>query len=365
MHFPRSSARVAVTALWLLTRAALASAQGAAQPPPPRPAPSARAPSLLGRWLDLQQASLSIRYREVETSDDVVTSNHIQHQQALRFRVKLDSAARYTINVGALTGEGFWIAWNNSGIGTGERTGYFALKHLFFAGELLKGVEVQAGSMPLWRGEATEIIGYDNDGYILGVRASVRRPARLFFNEVTYTEANLDGAAPPFVFRRLDRIDDLNYRQFGVVKAIGRRTAVSFDVTSHAGVRTLRAGGRVRTPEWRVADSIRVEGYRRVNGANPASGFAVTADKALFKNKLALIGGFGSVDRHHTLNADRFFAGNRWFVGGNVPVSREWTVAGYITRAVHNDFRVPLGMRIDAVAQYNFVPALRRLNIIP
>jgi hypothetical protein len=358
MHVPIASARVAVTLLWLLTRAALASAQGAAPPPPPRP-------SLLGRWLDVQQASLAVRYREVETSDDVVTSNHIQYQEALRFRVKFDSAARYTVSVGAASGEGFWIAWDNTGIGTGEGSGYFALKHLFFTGGPVAGVEVQAGSMPLWRGESSEITTYDNDGYVLGFRGAVRMPKRLFFNEVTYTEANLDGAAPPYVFRRLDRIDDLNYRQFGVVKAIGRRTAVSFDVTSHAGVRTLRAGGRVRTPEWRVADGIRVEGYRRVNGANPASGFAVTADKVLFGNKLALSGGFASVDRFYTLNADRFFAGTRVFGVAVVPLSREWTAQFYATRAVHNDFRVPLGTRIDVALQYNFLPALRRLNLVP
>ena len=183
---------------------------------------------------------------------------------------------------------------------------------------------------------------------------------------MTYTEANLDGAAPPYVFRRLDRIDDLNYRQLGVVKAIGRQAAVSFDVMSHAGVRTLRAGGRVRTPEWRVADAIRVEGYRRVNGANPANGFAAAVDKALFKNRLALSGGYASVDRHYTrstpIASSRAIACSR---SRSVPLSREWTIQGYVTRAVHNDFRVPLGTRIDAVLQYNLVPTLRRLNLVP
>jgi hypothetical protein len=260
MRFPFVAARVAVTAAWLLTRAALPSAQGSAPPPPqPPPPPRAASPSLLGRWLDVQQASLNLRYREQENTEGVILNNAIQHQEQFRFRFKLDPAARYTVHFGAFTGANFGSGWNNTGLGTGDFAGSLVFKQLFAAAEPIAGVEVQAGSMYPWRGESTEVTAYDNDGYVTGVRASVRRPARLFFNEVTYTYANLDGAAPPNAFRRFDQFDDLNYQQIGVMKAIGKRAGSSFEFATHGGVESLRAALRMRTPELRVVDAILVE----------------------------------------------------------------------------------------------------------
>ena len=363
MRLPLAAARVAVTAAWLVTRAALASAQGGAPPPAP-PAPRAASPSLFGRWLDVQQASLNLRYRELETSEGVISNNQIQHQQQFRFRVKLDAAARYTVNFGAFTGAAFGSGWNNTGLGTGDATGFLAFKQLFVAAEPIAGVEVQAGSLYVWRGESTEITTYDNDGYVTGARVSVRRPARLFFNDVTYTHANLDGAAPPNAFRRFDRMDDPNYRQIGVMKTIGKRAGSSFEFTTHGGVRTLRAGARMRTPELRVVDAVVIELYNRTNGANPAGGFAVSADKALFKNALALNGGLSAIDRHYAPpNGDRFLTGNHLFTRATWTLSREWAVQGFVARTIHTHFTHAIGTRVDVIVQYNLLPSLRRLRV--
>jgi hypothetical protein len=381
MRLSSDAARVAVTLAWLLTRAALAAAQGEA-PPPPRPASSSPGsvapsqdaapaaqrpapPSLLGRWLDVQQASLNLRYREQETSEGVVSNNQLQHQQQFRFRIKLDPAARYTVHFGAFTGNGFASGWNNTGLGTGEATGYLVLKQLFLAVEPIAGVEVQAGGLYPWRGESTEITTYDNDAYVTGVRASVRRPARLFFNEVTYTHANLDATARPNVFRRFDRFEDLNYRQIGVMRAIGRRALSSFDFTTHNGVRTLRAAARLRAPELRVVDAMLLEVYNRVNGANPAGGFAVSLDKAMFGNALALNGGFSAIDRRYApSNGDRYLQGNHLFGRATWTLSREWTLQGFVARAVRTDYTIATGTRVDVLLQYNLIPALRRLNLV-
>jgi hypothetical protein len=394
-----AAARVAVTAAWLLARAALAAGQAAAPPPRPSPsssrpdtapsaqsAPATRPSSRLSRWLDPQQASLNLRYREQETSEGVVGFNQIQHQEQFRFRVKLDRAARYSVHLGAFSGQGFGIGWNNTGIGTGDATPYFALKQLFVAAEPIAGVEAQVGSLYLWRGESTEITGYDNDGFITGLRVSVRRPAQLFFNEITYTQANLEASAPPFVFRRFDRFDDVNYRQFGVTRTFGRLVASSFDVTTHNGVETLRAGGRLRIAggratdgratdgratgmvvrgAMRAIDGVRVEVYRRVNGPNPASGFAATADKALFKNAIALSGGLSVIDRHYTLSGDRFGPGNHLFLLAAAPLSREWTLQVFAANAINTDYALTNGTRVDVVIQYNLLQSLRRLKLLP
>jgi hypothetical protein len=379
MRLPVLAARVAVTAAWLVTRAALASAQGGAPPPPravspspgpvspaqaPVSAPTAASSSPLGRWLDVQQASLNLRYREQETNQGVVSNNQIQHQQQFRFRITLDPAARYTVHFGAFTGAVFGSGWDNTGIGTGDATSSLVMKQLFAAAEPIEGVEVQAGSLYVWRGESTEITTYDNDGFVTGARASVRRPARLFFNEVTYTHANLDGAAPTNAFRRFDRMDDVNHRQIGVVKSIGKRASSSFEFSTLAGVRSLRAAVRTRTPELRVIDTFLIEFYNRVNGANPAGGFAATVDKAVFKNTLALHGGFSAIDRHYAPpNGDRYLQGNHLFARATWTLSREWAVQGFVTRAVRTDYTIATGTRVDMLLQYNLLPALRQLRI--
>jgi hypothetical protein len=366
MRLPIAAARVAVTAAWLLTRAALASAQGVAPPPPPPSPPRAASPSLLGRWLDVQQASLNLRYREQETNEGVISNNQIQHQQQFRFRIKVDPAARYTVHFGAFTGAGFGSGWNNTGLGTGDFAGYLVFKQLFAAAEPIAGVEVQAGGLYTWRGESTEVTTYDNDAYVTGVRASLRRPARLFFNEVTYTYANLDAAVPPNALRRFDQFDDLNYQQIGVMKAIGKRAGSSFEFATHGGVRSLRAAVRMRTPELRVVDAFLIEFYDRTNGANPAGGFAVTADKAVFKNALALHGGFASIDRYYSPpNGDRYLQGNHLFGRATWTLSREWALQGFVTRAVRTDFTTATGTRVDVLVQFSLLPSLQRLNLIP
>jgi hypothetical protein len=363
MRLPLVAARVAVTAAWLVMRAALASAQGSA---PSALAPRPASPSPLGRWLDVQQASLNLRYRGQETNEGVVSNNHIQHQEQFRFRIKLDPAARYTVHFGAFSGPVFSGGWNNTGLGTGDPTGYFALKQLFLAAEPIDGVELQAGGLYPWRGESTEITTYDNDSYVTGVRASVRRPAQLFFNDVTYTQANLDHTAPPNVFRRFDRMDNVNYRQIAVIKALGTRASSFFDFTTHGDVRTLRAAARMRTPEVRVADAVLIEYYNRVNGASPAGGFAVSMDKALFGNAVALNGGVSAIDRHYTPpNGDRYLQGNHLFGRATWVLAREWALQAFVARAVRTDYTIATGTRVDVVVQYNLIPALQRLNIAP
>jgi hypothetical protein len=314
----------------------------------------------------VQQASLNLRYREQETSAHVISNNQIQHQEQFRFRVKVDSRARYSVHFGAFTGEAFGGGWNSTGLGTGDATGYLALKQLFVAAEPIAGIEVQAGGLYFWRGESTEITTYDNDGYVTGVRVSVRRPARLFFNDVTYTQANLDATEPPNVFRRFDRMDDVNYRQIGVVRAIGKRAASSFEFSTIEGVRTLRAALRLRTPEWRAIDTFLIEVYNRVNGANLAGGFAVTADKAAFDNRLALHGGLAVIDRHYAPpNGDRYLTGNHLFTRVTWTLTREWALQGFVARAVHTDFAHGNNTRVDVIVQYNLLPTLRRLKVVP
>lgn len=356
------SVQILIAALWLLTRATLApaqgaSAQGAAPPPSPRTSP-------LGRWLDVQQASLNVRYREVETSEGAVANNQIQHQQQFRLRLKADPAGRYALHVGIFSGRNFGSGWNNTGIGTGDPTAPIAVRQLFLAAQPLPGLELQVGSLYLWRGESTEITTYDNDGYLTGLRVVVRRPAQLFFDQVTYTEAHLGDVEQPNAFRRLDRLGDVNYRQAGLVKAIGPLASVSTDFTTHERIRTMRAAGRLRTPALRAIDVLRLEGYRRLNGEQEAGGFALAGERAITK-RLNVIAGLSVIDRDYLLNGDRYDRGNHLYAIASYALTPVWTLQTFVARAVHTEFEVANGTRVDVVVNYNLLRALQQLRVLP
>jgi hypothetical protein len=103
-----------------------------------------------------------------------------------------------------------------------------------------------------------------------------------------------------------------------------------------------------------------------VNGANPAGGFAVTADKAVLKNALALHGGFAKIDRFYAPpNGDRYLQGNHLFGRATWTLSREWAIQGFVARAVRTNYTIATGTRVDVLLQFNLLPSLQRLNLIP
>ena len=94
--------------------------QGAPSAPPP-----------IRRWLDVQAATLNLRYRVIENSAGTVTTNQLQHRETLRARVIFDAAKRYTLNVGLFTGNAFTGSWDPTGAGTGEPSATIFLKQLY------------------------------------------------------------------------------------------------------------------------------------------------------------------------------------------------------------------------------------------
>ena len=349
--------RVAVSLLALASHPILAEGQ-TAPPPPPQPA------TPLARWIEVQNATLNTRYRFVDTSAGTTTTNQLQHRESLRARLKFDRAARYTLNVGTFSGSRFTSSWNNSGVGLGDWQKTLALRALFFAAQPFAGIEAQYGSMYIIKGESTEVTTYDEDGYIIGQRISVRRPDQLFFHEISATVGYFTSDPAEFgVSKRIKYLDERpNYRHFLVDREIGKRAGVSLDFTSVAGARTWRAAANVNTPELRAVDSILFENYRRTN-RTAAYGFAVSANKALTP-QLALNWGYASIDpRYGGLNSDRFHIGKRIFGGASYALSPRFTASAFITRAVGNDVPLPQRTLSNLIFSYNALPDLRRTGL--
>lgn len=313
------------------------------------------------RWFELQTASIIAMYRFQETDRGLTTYNQLQHKEIFKGRFKFDRAGRYSITAGVATGNSFIGSYINTGVGRGHGATNLYLKQLYFAARPIDGVELQAGGLYLNRGESTEVTSYDDDGFITGYRASVRRPGKFFFDEISATYGYLGDLTKPNLNKRFHRLTQSNYHQFLVAKTIGKRATLSVDYTFQSGVETLRQALRIRTKELRFVDSIRFENYQRVD-TNPAYGFAVRGEKAI--GKFSAYAGFAAVDRRNgMLNADRLGPGKRVFGYAEYRISPEVSVNIFAARAVANDFPISHRTRIDISLNYNLLKTLQKSGI--
>ena len=332
----------------------------AAAPMAGQPAPTApEAPAPWRRWLDVQSAVLDARYRFIESSEGVTTSNHLQHRQTLKAGVKLDAAGRYSVQALIGTGTSFTASWENSGVGTGDADWNPAVRHFYVAGKPAKGLELQVGGLAMARGESSEITSYDNDGFMVGERVSVQRRAQLYFDEIAVTVGYLGDTGIPNVFRRLDSLNDHNYTQLLVARQLHARVTASADWTKVAGIETWRQAARITTREARLFDSVRVELYERVDGVG-GKGFAAGFEKAL-PRKSSLTLGWADIDRANpTLNGDRYARGRRIFADARIPLPADFSLNAFYTRAIDDDVALPLRTRFDVVVTYNVLKGLQR-----
>jgi hypothetical protein len=344
--------------LTLLTLACAAAPARGQTTPQQKPVPQ------LARWVDVQNATMNVRYRFVDNSAGTITTNQVQHRESLRARFKADAAGKYALNVGAFSGSRFTSSWNNTGIGLGDWQAPFAVRALYFAAQPVAGVEAQYGSMYILKGESTEITTYDDDGYVIGQRISVRRPRNLFFDEMSATVGYFTSDPVEYrVSKRVKYLDERpNYGHYLVDKKVGTRAGISLDFTSVGGARTWRAATNVNIRELRVLDSVLYENYKRTN-KSPEYGFAVTANKAITR-ALGFNGGYASIDPlYGGLNSDRFHIGNRIFFTATYALSPRFTASAFITRAVGNDVAVPQRTLSNLIFAYNALPDLRRTGL--
>jgi len=348
-------------AISLLTVVCVPSTVSGQAPAPPekKPAPP------MARWVDVQNATLNTRYRFIDNSAGTITTNQIQHRETLRGRLKFDAPGKYALNIGVFSGSRFTSGWNNTGIGMGDwQATPLSVRAVYFAVQPVPGIEAQYGSLYIVKGESTEITTYDEDGYVIGERLSVRRPRDFFFDEMSATVGYLTGDAREIpVSKRVKYLNDRpNYGHFLVDKKFASRAGTSLDFASVDGSRTWRAAANVNTRETKAVDSILFENYKRTNN-HPAYGFAVTANKAVTR-KVALQGGYASIDPFYGgLNADRFHIGKRVFFMTTYTFSPRFSGSAFITRAVGNNVPIPQRTLSNLIFTYNVLPDLRRTGL--
>jgi hypothetical protein len=316
-------------------------------------------PSPKPSWFEPQTISLSSRYRFVQSGTDEVTANQIQFKDAFRAKFNLDGGRHFAINVGAFSGSSFTSSWDATGIGTGNASVNTYVKQLYGSILPVRGVELQVGGLYINHGENTEITSYDDDGYVMGERVTLRRPAQAYFDEVSLTRAALSPTATPGVIRRLKLLGHQNYWQAQVVKRFGPAFSASADFTEVSGAETLRAAVAIHFPKGAPVSALRFEQYRRVT-LQPATGFALVAERPMTTH-VRLQAGYAEIDAAYGgLNADRIQRGRRVFAMATIPIAGPLSAQLFATQALGNSYSVTNRTRFDAVVTYDLLSALHR-----
>ena len=300
------------------------------------------------RWLTLDTASLSTRYRWADTAGGAALWNQQQHQVALRGTVAAGVLHGLRLHFGLFTGSGFQAGWNNTGPGTGRVRTNLYLKQLSLEAQPWRGVAIEAGGLDLLRGQASEVTSLDADGYVVGQRIRVRRRDRLFFDEVSFVNGYLGDLRRSSVVPRLGRFARSNYRQVLVTRQVHERIVASAEYAAEGGTRTFRQAVSLRTSGAAWIDSLRFE---QSQAAGAGYGVAIYGEKRL---RPWLAAGTG-VARHGAagLYSDRFGRGRHWFGNLLVTPGPRWSLMVQMTQTLGGAPRTAQGTRVDVVLGYN------------
>jgi hypothetical protein len=301
---------------------------------------------------------LGMRYRTIRDGGGETRANQLQAQQVASGRVRLDAGGRVGVGFALQSGTGFQGSWNNTGIGTGDGRATIYLKQLYADVVPVTGVSVEYGGLGVIHGENTEITSYDNDGYLVGGRVTVRAPQRIFFDQATVTIAYLGDFTTTNVLRRLEHLDRQNFVQALVVKHVAPALSLSASyVDNDIEGKVWRQGARISVGQaW--ADAVRLEYAVRANAPHDTSS-AVTIEKAI--DRVTLAGGYAQVGpRLAVLNADRYGVGSGVFLGATVQLPADMTASVWTRRHIHADPSTASKLRFDAVLAWDVLRTLRR-----
>jgi len=342
----------------------------------------------LCRWIDLQTATVSFRWRWVKSNQRVTQAmvntqpflkagefikvKQGQQQQLYEFDFKFDKKGRYKLHTRLSSGQWFTRSFAEIGAGdvfNGEKGWTVSPRQFYFSAEPVKGIEFQYGGLGINRGENSENTSYDSDGFITGQRLTVKRPDKVWFDEVSVTYAYVGDFYTPNFFSRAKRLKESNYHQYLIGKKFGKNVTVSADYSSHATISNLRQGVTVKTPKAGFFKGFKADFYQRIEdyrGVKKGIGYNFQADLD-FAGKLEMTTGFAKTDYRYnvlttekyparqrlaaqpagTLTGDRMIRGMSPFVLWKYKVNKYYNFFGYWTMDINKPKPLPFVYNAD------------------
>jgi hypothetical protein len=354
--------KMRVLKLITIVGALLAAGNAWAQTASPSPTPDTTFGPEFKRWVDVDQLNLLTRYRYIRANNGDTLFNHEQWRVELRTRFKFDKAGRYSVNGTVFTGPAFTSGWNHLGPGTGNVQTNLWVKHLFFDAKPTKKIDVQFGGISINEGENSEVTAFDLDNYITGERVIIRAPKKLFFDEISATNAYLGDTSHPDVFHRLHRLNESNYHQFLVRKQVTKAVGFSTDYTFVSGTDTMHEAVRIK-PKHFFLNTLLFDTYQRVDPL-PDYGFDIFGEKIINKH-ITVNGGFARIDDHLILNGDKFPPGKRLYTTTIFKLCPDLTLSPVFVHAV-GDLPTPTThrTRFEIILNWNVLETLHRHHVL-
>ncbi len=192
----------------------------------------------------------------------------------------------------------------------------------------------------------------------VGERVAIRRPARLFFDEILATLGSLGDVHDSNVFNRFESLDDTDYKQLQATRKLTPEVTASLDYTRVFDTSTLRPAVTVGTPWTAAVDQVRFELYHRY-GTDPATGFDVEATRQIGRARVG--GGYADVDPDYGgLNGDRYSFGKRVYANASIPLVTGLNLSLFGEHTVGSNPPLSNKVRTDVIITYNFLPLLRK-----
>jgi len=297
-----------------------------------------------GARIEVERGVLGVRAR-VTDAGTAPSRTVIQYQLLQAARLSVGRATRLALRAGVGTGTGFLGGWNATGLADGTETWSLYLEQLSLELATKGGLAVSAGGIAPDQGFISELTGFDNDGYLVGVRVAASWP-RGILGKLSLTLGDLgdlDRSAVAHRLRRFGRVSHGALMATGRLGSVGVTTQVSF----LDGQTALQLGSRWASGRW----SVRAEGYAR---SDSGRGAALAVGVKPFQ-RLEFQGGVVDV-RGSTLNGDRYGPGRHLFASLSLRLGRDYELGGFAQG--RSGSSEGLASRFDLVFRANFAAAL-------
>jgi len=293
---------------------------------------------------EVERGVLGLRARVTDAGAGSARSV-IQYQLLQAARLSVGGATRLALRAAVGTGAGFLGGWNATGLAEGAERWSLYLEQLSLELATKGGFAVSAGGIAPDQGLISELTGFDNDGYLVGVRVGASW-SRGPLGRLALTLGDLGDLDRSAVSHRLRRFGRVSH---GAVMASGRlgRLGVTGQVSFLDGETALQLGSRWSAGRW----SVRAEGYARTDsGRGAALSLGAKASR-----RLAFQGGAVDV-RGPTLNGDRYGPGRHLFASVSVALGSHYELGGFAQGRVGST--AGLASRFDLVFRADFAAAL-------
>jgi hypothetical protein len=317
---------------------------------------------------EVPQADVYARYRYIDNTSGVVTSDDLQYR--FTGRLKLNSRKTGTYAGSRIeTGSSIASSWSNSGIGKSPAEWVLNVKTLFVGQRVSKKAEVEIGSMDFEYGAGTEALYADQDSYTEGYRLRIHDLEGKFLpSKVVMHFGYVGDFNKVNTFGRMHRLGEINYVQIVAEKKLAKWMTASAEFDRLRGLNLIRSAGNMTLPDSWLVNDLRIETVARLNDSATA-GWALQVVKT--KNRLGsfnpgiyyshLPTGVYRVGTAQALvNGDMYGTGKRIGVTAKRQVTKAFDVSALITRKLESEpgfrWRAQIVGRYQLASVFKWLP---------